>query len=165
MKNDLRAEDIAEDLLYITGQALFGRATQAVEACFDIPQMLETQSGKRLIESAEDIRKVFEDVRAYFSRNGITDIVRTVVSAEFLAPTMIGATHVSQLMLPDGTPFRAPYPTYSILRLNCGKWRIASSIYAIIDCPEHASALSGTERMIEGGQLNPNEGNEERPRP
>lgn len=141
-KSDGHAEDIAEDLLYRTGLAHTTGDMKAAAECFELPQLMETSSGRMLIETEDEVIRVFKNVRRYLAENDVSDIVRTVVSAEFLDPNLIGSTHVSRLMKSDGTLFRAPYPTYSILRRTGGEWRIVSSTYAILDAPEHNSALS-----------------------
>ena len=149
MTSDLLAEDIAEDLLYRTGKALRGGRFEDVGELFEVPQVMETLAGKRLIETEEDVRQVFASVRDYWAANGITDVARTVISSEFLADDLIGSTHVSQMMRADGSPFRSPYPSYFVLRRSDGRWRISSSIHAIVDNPEHVAALSGNLTVIE----------------
>ncbi len=146
--NNLKAEDIAEDLLCATGKALSNGDLDGIGSYFEVPQVMETLAGKRLVETEEDVRQVFEAIIGYFEENGITDVVRTVISSEFLSENVIGSTHVSQLMRSDGSPYHAPYPSYSVLRKTEGKWRISSSIYAIVDNPEHVAALAGNVRKI-----------------
>ncbi len=143
MTSDLLAEEIAEDLLYKTGKALLDGSIDDVGRYFEVPQIMETLAGKRLVETEDDIRQVLARMLDYFAAHGITDVVRAVISSEFLSPDLIGSTHVSQLMRIDGTPFRAPYPTYSVIRKSQGRWRISSSIYAIVDSPDHIAALYG----------------------
>ncbi len=150
MTSELLAEDIAEDLLYNTGKALKGGRLDDVGAFFEVPQIMETLAGKRLVETEDDVRQVLSSVRNYLKANGITDVVRTVISSEFLAEDMIGSTLVSQLMRADGSPFRSPYPSYSVLRRSNGRWRFSSSIHAIVDNPEHTAALCGNLTSIKG---------------
>ncbi len=142
MSSDLTAEDIAEELLYRTSRSLTSDDLTSVADCFILPQYIETQLGSRLIETEDAVRQVFSSVRKYFVENDVTDIVRTVISAEFLSPDTVGSTHVSRLMRGDGGLFRAPYPVYSIIRRVDGDWKIASSSYAILDAPEHNKALN-----------------------
>lgn len=141
---DLVAEDIAEELLYRTGRIyLTGNLEHGIDY-FEFPHSIETQDGNRVVETVDDFRTVFEAVRRYFKENGITDVVRTVVSAEFIERNLIGSTHVTRLMREDQL-FRAPYPAYSLLRQSGGTWRIAHSVFAIVDSPEHnAALLTGT---------------------
>lgn len=143
MRRDLLAEDIAEELLYRTGQALAGRNENGATACFAIPFLIDTAYGQRLIETEDAVREIYAHVRTYLAENDVTDVVRTVHSAEFLAPDIIGTIHVSQLMKSDGTAFRRPYPVYSVLHKSGRVWRIASSTYAILDAPEHNAVLAG----------------------
>lgn len=136
------AEGIADDLLYRTGRALVLGDVENVHDCFVLPQVMETLEGARLVREPEDVRRVFEGVRAYFAENNVTDIVRTIVEATFLEPGVIESVHASRLMQPDGQVFRNPYPVYSRLDLcDDGVWRIALSNYAISDSREHSEAL------------------------
>lgn len=142
MSSDLTAEDIVEELLYRTSKALKSDDSKGVETCFVIPQYMETLLGSRLIESEEALLQVFASVRKYFKENCVTDVVRTVVSAEFLDADTVGATHVSRLIQRDGELFRSPYPVYSIIRRVDSGWKVASTSYAILDAPEHNKALN-----------------------
>ena len=141
MSRDLTAEDIAEELLYQTGKLLASDDPAGIEACFTLPVYLETQLGNRLIESKKNLWQTHMSVRQYYKDNEISDVVRTVISAEFIDAETVGSTHVSRLMR-DGDLFRAPYPVYSIIRQVEGEWKIASSAYAILDAPEHNMALN-----------------------
>lgn len=149
MTSDLLAEEIAEDVLYKAGKVLAEGRVEDIGAHFEVPQIVETPAGKRLVETEADLCQIFASQRDYLTANGITDIVRTVISSEFLAIGVIGSTHVSQLMRADGSPFRAPYPSYSIIRKSNGCWRMSSRIHAIFDNPEHVAALSGNLTVIE----------------
>lgn len=142
MDSDLTAEDIAEELLYRTGNTLVANDIGKIADCFIVPQYVETLLGSRLIESKEALEHVIVSVRQYLNDNGLVDPVRTVVSAEFIDDETVGATHVSRLMRADGELFRAPYPVYSIIRRVGDDWKIASSSYAILDAPEHNRALN-----------------------
>lgn len=141
MSSDLTAEDIADELLYRTGKPFKSDDYAEVADCFILPQYLETLIGSRLIESKDAVLQVFASVRQYYKENGVCDVVRTVVSAEFFAPDILGSTHVSRLMRANGELFRAPYPVYSIIRRVGEDWKIASTSYAILDAPEHNRAL------------------------
>ncbi len=138
------AEDIADDLLYRTGQAMHHGNQQRFSGCFAWPQIVETSDGVRVFETEEEFRTVFAGVKRYYTENNVTDVVRTVVSAEFLGRDTVGAMYVTRLMRPGQALFRDPYPMYSILRRNAGLWKIVSSAYAILDSNEHNKALMAT---------------------
>ncbi len=135
------AEDIAEDLLYRTGKSLQNGDFEAFFECFEIPQVMETLEGEILMRTKEDVRATYDSVRAYFDDNNVKDVVRTVVSAEFLDDETIGTTHVSRLMQANGQLFRNPYPVYSILKHIDDAWKIMTNTYAILDGREHNLAL------------------------
>ena len=141
IRDNLRAEDIAEELLHRTGRVYASKDASLAAGCFLLPQTIETSAGKCLLETEDNVRQVFENVMDYYAKNDVTEIVRTVVKAEFLDDNTVGATHVSRLMLSDGSCFRKPYPTYSILRKTQGGWKLSSSAYAILDSDAHNDAL------------------------
>ena len=142
MSSDVTAEDIAEELLYRTSNLLVADDAFKIAECFVLPQYLETVWGSRLIESEEEVLQVISQVRQYYLENNVSDLVRTVVSANFLDSDTVGSTHVSRLMRENGELFRAPFPVYSILRRVGDGWKIASTSYAILDAPEHNRALT-----------------------
>ena len=135
------AEEIAEDLLYRTGKGLQSGDFEEFFKCFEIPQVMETLEGEILMKTKEDVRATYDSVRAYFDDNGVIDIVRTVVSAEFLDDETIGTTHVSRLIKSGGNLFRNPYPVYAIIKHLDGEWKIVTNTYAILDGREHNLAL------------------------
>lgn len=138
------AEEIAEELLYQTGQAMKVGDFDAFFTCFVIPQVMETLEGDMLITTMEGMREIFESVRQYYKDNNVRDVVRTIVSAKFLDDETIGSTHVSQLLGVDGSPFRNPYPVYSVIKCLGGVWKIVSNSSAILDAPQHNDALLGS---------------------
>ena len=141
MDKERIADEIADDLLYRTGRAITSGDLEWADGCFQLPQFMETVDGSQLIETEEGVRQVIRNVRAYYAANGVTDVVRTVISAEFVDPNTIGSTHVARLMKAGGKAFRAPYPVYSIIRKIGDDWKIVSTSYAILDAPDHNRAL------------------------
>lgn len=140
--DNLTAEDIADHLLYKTGQALAPGRFHDPTDCFILPNAVETPEGVRILRTPDDVRRVFEGVRAYFESCGVVDLVRTVVEAKFTSEDTIESTHVARLLKSGGQAFRAPYPAYSVLkRCDDGAWRIASTTYAIVDSRKHNEAF------------------------
>ncbi|OSQ43861.1 hypothetical protein [Marivita geojedonensis] len=143
MSQDCAAEEIADELLYETGQALLTGTFDRFSACFGLPHLIETADGRCLLRSVDDLRERFDDLREYFRRQQVTDIVRTVVEARFLDSDTIGSTHVSRMLTATGAPLRSPYPVYSVIRRQGHlDWRVMSSLYAILDCHEHNAVLA-----------------------
>ncbi len=137
------AEDIAEDLLYRTGQAMKSGDAEAFLDNLSLPFLMDTTDGKSVLQTREHARRIFHNVKQYFEENEIVDQVRVVVSAEFLDENTVGSTHVARLLKNGGREFRNPFPAYSIIRRTPDGWRIVSCIYAILDGPEHNRALDG----------------------
>jgi hypothetical protein len=136
------AEDIADDLLYRTGLAVNYGQYDDIEDCFFLPQSLETLEGARIVRTPDDVRRVFDSVRAYFAEIGVVDVVRTIVEAKFISAREIESIHVSSLMTRDKTVSRPPYPVFNLIRrCDKGVWRITHSSYAITNSRDLNSAL------------------------
>jgi len=146
MSSSGHAEDIADDLLFQTGKALTSGDPHWLKNCFEVPFIMETQEGTRLIEAEAEILSIFDCVQRYYKKNDVVDIIRTVVSAEFIDTRTIGATSVTRLMQSGGRQFRNPFPLYSTISNASGSWKLVSSTYAILDAPEHNKALLGEIR-------------------
>lgn len=138
------AESIAEDLLYLTGKALTEGNFDMFATCFELPQLMETVDGRRLLSRRDELRDTFEGVRQHYEDHGVIDAARTVVSAEFVDADTIGSTHVTRLMRAGGHVHRSPFPVYSVIRRFDMDWRIVSSLYVILDSPDHNRALMST---------------------
>lgn len=136
------AEELADELLYKTGRGLVEGNYDLFRPCFALPYLIETVCGRQLLETEAAFRATFDSVRRHHKESGVTDIARIIVSADFLDDVTIGSTHATSLLQADGTVFRKPYPTYSVIRRIEGNWQIVSSIYAILDSAKHNRALS-----------------------
>lgn len=147
MIQDVAAETIAEDLLYQTGKALLAGDDDMFIACLHLPQLMETGNGRRLIRSEDEVRQVLRDLRAFMKKRGVVDMVRTVVSAEFLDADTVGSTHVCLLVQKDGSSTRAPYPVYTIIKRFGPTWLMVSSLYAILDSDEHNDVLLSCQEL------------------
>ncbi len=141
MTQDIAAESVAEEILYLTGKAILENDDSIFISCVALPLLMETINGQRVFVSDREICQSLAGVRQYMKDNGFVDFVRTVVSSEFLDEGTIGSTHVCQMLHRDGTAERAPFPVYSIFRRYGGSWKMTSCIYAILDSPEHNNAL------------------------
>lgn len=142
MSQDCAAEEIADELLFKTGKALITRDFDGFRPCFGLPHLIETEAGRRILKTTEDLRRAFDDVVRYYAEERVADLARTVVEARFLDADTIGSTHVTRLMQADGRSLRNPFPVYSIIRRHGHlDWKIMSGVYAILDCPRHNAAL------------------------
>lgn len=139
------ARDVSEYLLARTGQAYATGDFDLFAACFVLPQWMETFEGRRLIATTEDLRQLFDGVRAHFDRLGVTDLVRHCIAAEFRDPDTVEATHESRL-LAGNRLVQQPYPCFSVLKRTDAGWQVAGGQYAIPDALAHSAALTGAPR-------------------
>lgn len=141
MTQDIAAESVAEEMLYLTGKAIMENDDDIFIACVALPLLMETINGQRVLVSQDEIRQSLAGVRQYMKENDFVDLVRTVVSAEFLDSSTIGSTHVCQMIHRENHSVRSPFPVYSVFRRYGPSWKLTSCIYAILDSPEHNTAL------------------------
>ena len=138
------AREIAEDLLERSGKGLMTGDFAVFADCFALPTEMETFDGRRLIETRAELEAIFNDVRAYFSSTGMTQMERHIVDAEFRNPTSIFSTHQSRVVS-DGELVQQPFDVLSVIALIDGQWRIRHSQYAITDSNDHKAALIGVD--------------------
>ncbi len=124
------AYEIGYDLLNKTKRAYFEDDFQLFASAFMLPHEHVTLQGTAVLETEEDLRVLFERMKTQFRDMQIDDIVRQLVSAEFVTPFNILATAVSYYYS-RGQRLNDPFPVCSTL-LRCGhEWRIATANYAI----------------------------------
>ena len=141
MTQDIAAETIIEDILYLTGKSIMEDDDDLFASCVSFPLLQETINGQRVIISREEISQMLSCVRQYMKENDFVDLVRTVVSAEFVDADTVSATHVSLMVHREDRVKRSPYPVHSVIRRFGTSWKLVSSIYAILDSPKHNTAL------------------------
>lgn len=141
-RDNLVAEEIADGLLYRTGQALVHGQLDGIEDCFLLPHSVETTEGARIARTADDVRGFFEEVRSYYAETDVVDIVETIVESRFVSDREIESVHVSRVTRRGTERPVSTFPVYSVIKLSVdGKWRIAHCNYAITDSRRHGSAF------------------------
>jgi hypothetical protein len=130
---------ISQDLLDRTGKAYVMGDFDSFAACFLLPQHVATHDGTRYLETREDLRAMFDSMRAFFAERGATHLDRVNVAAEFTGADTISATHHSRLMAGDRV-IQTAYPAHSILKRHDGAWKVAFSQYAVPDAA-HSGAM------------------------
>lgn len=88
------AEDIAEEILYLTGKAILEHDDDVFISCVALPLLMETVNGQRVFISEDEVRHCLLGVRQHMKECDLVDFARTVVSAKFLDANTIGSTHV-----------------------------------------------------------------------
>ena len=141
------ARAIAEKLLMVTGDALSRGDFEAFADCFLLPQTVHSFTESRVLRTREDMRDVFDKVRANMVADGVERIERYVDEAAFSGPDTIKSTHISQLFLKDGTS-QDPYPSMSQIKRVEGEWYIADGQYAVDEKSGHARAFVAQDAAV-----------------
>ena len=111
--------------------------------CFSVPLIMETFEGKCLLQTREDIKSVFDAMRAFRVDNAISRFVRENVAATFTDPDTLAATHVSRMLKDGDILFGRPYPAYSLFNRVGDAWKIHYCQYAIDEPAELNHTLLG----------------------
>lgn len=141
MHKDPQARAIAENLLHRSGTALLGSDFDSFAACFEFPNDVETFNQRKTVETAQELRVIFDNVLLHFRRTGVTSMERHVLEAHRRDPDTVSCTHISHL-LNGPNLLQRPYPVFSLLnRGQDGIWRITYGTYGISQEPETEKAL------------------------
>ena len=135
------AQTIAEDLLEITGRAIMTRDFDSFRSSFHLPQNIQTMGQSIYVETAEDLRRAFDQMCNHLEAIGVTDLVRFVAAAAYQSPDRITSTHVADL-LRDGKRLQDPYPAFSVLERFDDAWKITSCEYALEPMSGQALAIA-----------------------
>ena len=137
------ARGIAEDLLQRIGRALMDRNFGLFQSCFLLPQVMESFSGRREVETTDDLKAVFMGVCAHLDNLDVKTPQRRCIVAEFQDTETAHSTDESRLISGSELVQRA-YRVFSILRHVDGTWFVWHSKYAVADLLEHAIVFGGT---------------------
>lgn len=138
----MAASDISDWLLDRTGRAMMAGDFHTFADCFAIPHYIGTFEGQQVLHTLADLRVLFEKVRSHYLSQGVTELVRNCIEADWERPGRIKATNVSRLIR-DAELVQRPYPILSELGFLDGTWKVLRSEYAISDAPVHSALMSG----------------------
>lgn len=124
------AYEIGYALLNRTKRAYFEDDFPLFASAFLLPHEHVTLHGWAVLQTEEDLRVLFDRMKAEFQRLEVDDIVRPLVSAEFVTPFNILATAESHIFS-RGRRVAEPYAVQSTLLLCGTEWRIATANYCI----------------------------------
>lgn len=140
--SDGNAEHLVQALLESTGEALLSGCFSTFSGFFTLPQVIETFENRRVITNHLEWKAIFDDVRAHYTKLGVTHLVRTCLEAKVLNVDNLICTHETRLM--NGTHLLLrPFPVFSEMRRFDERWKVTKSSYAIVDSPGYANALMG----------------------
>lgn len=149
---DADPHDITQDLLDRSGEALISGNFEMMKSCFILPQGFSTFDGKRMVETEDQLRDVFNNVRDEYARQGVTKLIRTIVAATRKSDTQIEATHISH-MFAGNLRISKPFPVFAVTRWTGTDWRVASSDYAVEPGTNHSRVLCGAVSQDNTTQL------------
>lgn len=122
---------LASEFLKRTGDAIDSGDFDAFADCFALPHELGASDGTRMIETREELKTLFDGVRARVRSEGITMMSRHCVAATFRTPDLLVTTHETRL-LAGHVLVEEPYVSLSTARRGAdGVWRIEASAYVV----------------------------------
>jgi len=136
------AEAAIRACLEETGAALLSNDYPRFIQYFHLPHLSETFDGTRIFQTAEDMKRAFDVAVTYYQQNNVTQIQRDVLAAVFVDKTRIHATHQTRL-LAKTMLVKPPHIAFSEVVLTGGRWKAATTRYAITDAPALEAALGG----------------------
>ncbi|KQB97498.1 hypothetical protein AL073_00660 [Loktanella sp. 1ANDIMAR09] len=137
----IAAEDIAQAILEITGEALLKGDFDAFAAVFHVPQHMATIIGPIYMETHEDMRRAFDAMHRCFQETGVTELRREVTDARYISNTRIESTHVGETRTADGK-IEGPYPVFSTIEKIDGTWKVTGGEYVMKADSMQTHALS-----------------------
>lgn len=132
---------LVETLLLGVGQDILDGDFDTFSGIFHLPQAVDTLSGSACIETRDDLRAVFERVRAYHRDRGVTRITRRCVAAARRDADTIAAT-VECTLVARTRRLLGPFSLLTLLRRFDGNWKIVSVQYIIPRAPDLNRAIS-----------------------
>lgn len=144
------ATEVASNLLEATGSAMQGGDFDGFARCFHLPTTLATIDGLRHLETSDQIKLTFDQIRAHYSEIGLEHLDRWIAAALFDGPNLIRSCHVTRFIDDNGQVLKAPVAALARLeRIDGGDWRISGTQYTVHRDSDYGRALLGETRQIE----------------
>lgn len=126
--SDQTAHDIYAELLERTKIGLLEDDFDLFSSCFHYPHRMATFNQIWHLNGPEDQRPLFVASQKELFALGVTQFVRTVVSAEVVEPDLIVAMHESRVLNGSQLVF-GPTPSLAYLVRNGDRWRVGDQSY------------------------------------
>jgi hypothetical protein len=131
MDTNEQAMDIAQSVVTETGLALTSGDFRKMLRYQSLPLTIETFDGRILIKTIEEARNVFDSVRAYLCRQGVTRSVRHVSEAKFVNDHQIDVVYQSDVYCGDELLSPANQ-SFLVLGRFEERWRIVYAMYSAL---------------------------------
>lgn len=130
-KDDLAAFAIFQNILNAVTQQYLSGDLDGLHQLVDYPLFMQNRQGKRMIDSFEMLKADFELYQNEFRIHGVTDIIRTVKTAEFVGRNQISGTYKT-MIFGNGRIIVDPYESTMTLNLTSeGRWLMASVLHSL----------------------------------
>lgn len=96
---------------------------------FEFPHLFETFEGRVMIETADEMRRLFDSLQDNMVASGISKLERKCCMAQFDGPETIKGVHDSNWRDASGK-LKESYTGLCTMRLTNGQWRVAESQFA-----------------------------------
>lgn len=136
------ALEVVEHVLDDSTGSLSERDYPALTRRFALPHVLTGPKGGRTLRSIEDVQALFEDAAALRAEYGTTDVLRTILSAQFAGPSEISTSHLN-CWVKDGIRVAPTYTCHATLILRDGVWQVSKTSYVVTGMPEFSALLAG----------------------
>lgn len=133
---------VAQAMLDLTGEALLTGDFVLMNSCFTLPHTITTLDGEYTVETEQEHRLLFKNIRAEYARLGVTMLDRKIIKAERISDTQIISTHVTHQYAGE-TLLKEPFPVVSNLTWTGKEWRITTSNYAVESGSKQSRVLAG----------------------
>lgn len=129
--DDLAAFGIFQDILNAVTQQYLSGDLEGLHQLVDYPLLMQSRQGKRMITTLDELSEDFSLYQNEFRIHGVTDIIRTVKSADFVGPNQISGSY-STIIFGNGGIIVDPYESTMTLNLHQdGKWRMAAVLHSL----------------------------------
>ncbi|WP_420326076.1 hypothetical protein [Mameliella sp.] len=135
------AQEVAASLLAATGDALATGDFELFRRNFQLPQSIATIGGTRTLNTEEDLRRTFEQIRAHYAEIGLDRLDRWIEVALFDGPNEIRSCHITHMLSKSGKLLNTPILTMSRLVRAGERWLIGGTQYTISAESAHGQAL------------------------
>ncbi|MFC6639111.1 hypothetical protein GV827_08470 [Sulfitobacter sp. JBTF-M27] len=149
VSSNAQAKDFYQDLLDRLSSAYEADDFDAYAQMIRVPHEASSYGPKVQVNTMGELRVLFDSIRWHFAKTGVTDYVRTCISAEFLSATEIVGTHETR-MLAGTQVVETPYPVKSYLQLIDGNWWVCKSDNAVQPDNGFGRVLSQNARGTDG---------------
>ena len=129
-QTDEAAQQIYQDLRDRIANSYRDNDFEALTGLIHLPYTVLSFGPVTVLENPTDLRKLFDGIRRYLSRTGITHYHRVCLVGRFTATDEIEAMHETRL-LAGAQLVETPYPVKSVVRRFGDKWKVCESDNAL----------------------------------